>query len=305
MDGIICVYKPTGFTSFDVIAIMRRLLNTKKIGHSGTLDPLAEGVLPVFAGAATKAIDYCPDTDKEYRAAFKIGLTTDTQDITGEVLTKANNDDLAERVTREIIQEKLNKYIGEINQIPPMYSAVKVNGKRLYDMARKGVTVERSPRKITIRSIELEQYDNLEGIIKISCSKGTYVRTLIHDIGQDLGFGAVMTALQRTKSNGFDLNDCYTLESLREACSENPESLSRLLKPLDSLFNYPKAYMNEKQTALFRNGAELKADSIKPSRGGNDYKGIYSLCDTTGRIVALAKMSRKNTFSIMQRFNYG
>jgi tRNA pseudouridine55 synthase len=301
MDGIICVYKPAGFTSFDVIAIMRRLLNTKKIGHTGTLDPIAEGVLPVFAGAATKAVDYCPDTDKEYRAAFKIGLTTDTQDITGRVLTSA---DSRCYVPHMRIKDAIKKYIGEIEQIPPMYSAVKVNGQRLYDIARKGETVERTPRKIMVHSIEIEQYSDLEGVLKISCSKGTYVRTLIHDIGQDLGFGAVMTGLQRTKSNGFGLENCYTLEQLRQAYAENPAGMGAFLTPLGSLFAniYPNAYLDQTQTELYRNGVILNADLIKFDK---IYDGVYSLYDNTNRIVALAKIEKDHSISIGQRFNYG
>jgi tRNA pseudouridine55 synthase len=300
MNGIICVYKPTGFTSFDVIAIMRRLLNTKKIGHTGTLDPIAEGVLPVFAGAATKAVDYCPDTDKEYRASFRIGLTTDTQDISGKVLTRVDPNTHC-YVPQMRIEEAIKKYIGETEQIPPMYSAVKVHGKRLYESARKGVEVERKPRKVTVHSLEIEQYRDLEGIIKIHCSKGTYVRALIHDIGQDLGYGAVMTGLQRTMSNGFTLDHCCTLEQLREAYAENPSKLAEFITPLDSLFNYPKGFLDETQTGLFKNGAILNADLVRFERV---YDGTYSLYDHSGRIIALAKIEKDHSVSIQQRFNY-
>ena len=252
MDGIICVYKPNGYTSFDVIAIMRRLLGTKKIGHSGTLDPIAEGVLPIFAGAATKAVDYCPDTSKEYRAAFKIGLTTDTQDITGTILKEGHPEfvNAPIHVSQTRFYETAQKFVGEIKQIPPMYSAVKVGGKKLYELARKGEVIEREPRKVTVHSIDIEEYGNNEGIIKVNCSKGTYIRTIIHDIGQELSFGAVMTALQRTESNGFTLDDCYTLEHLRELAEKSPEGLTALLSPIGDLFDsvYPKANLNEHQT---------------------------------------------------------
>lgn len=298
MDGIICVYKPTGYTSFDVIAIMRRLLNTKKIGHSGTLDPIAEGVLPVFSGAATKAVDFCPDTNKEYRAAFKIGITTDTQDISGTILSS-----ISCHIPRPRLEEAVKRFTGEIEQIPPMYSAVKVGGKRLYEMARKGIEVEREPRKCTIHSIEIEEYNNLEGIIKVRCSKGTYIRTLIHDIGYELGFGAVMTALQRTMSNGFTLDECYTLEHLREVYDRNPHELSDLLSPIHSLFAkvYPRAYLDEHQTKLFKNGVVLNADLVKLERV---YDGTYSLQDHNNRVIALAKIERDHSISISQRFNY-
>jgi len=301
MDGIICIYKPAGYTSFDIIAIMRRIFNTKKIGHSGTLDPIAEGVLPVFVGAATKAVDYCPDTDKEYRAKFKIGLSTDTQDITGAVLSQREGS-----VPGSRLSDVMRGYIGKIEQLPPMYSAVKVNGKRLYDLARQGVQseeVERKPRKVTIHSLELEQYGNNEGFFKVSCSKGTYIRTLIHDIGQELGYGAIMTALQRTQSNGFTLDDCYRLEQLRDICASQPDKLRTLLKPIDSLFAniYPKAFLDHEQTGLYRNGAVLNADLVKFDR---IYNGIYSLYGTENRILALVKIERDHSLSTVQRFNY-
>jgi tRNA pseudouridine55 synthase len=298
MNGIICVYKPRGFTSFDVIAIMRRLLGTKKIGHSGTLDPMAEGVLPVFAGAATKAVDFTPETDKEYRAEFRLGIITDTQDITGRILDERTNC----YVPRPRIEKSIKRFIGEIEQLPPMYSAVKVNGKRLYNLARKGVEVERETRKVTIHSIELEEYGSSEGIIKVSCSKGTYIRTLIHDLGQELGFGATMTALQRTVSNGFTLEDCYTLETLRAVYERSPDKLAELMKPIDTLFTaYPKANLDERQTALFKNGAVLNADLVRLERV---YDGIYSLFDNNQRIIALGKIERDHSIQILQRFNY-
>jgi tRNA pseudouridine55 synthase len=300
MDGIICVYKPIGFTSFDVIAIMRKLLHTKKIGHTGTLDPCAEGVLPIFAGAATKAVDFTPDTGKEYRAAFKIGLTTDTQDITGRILSEASPC----YVPQPRIDKAITRFIGEIEQIPPMYSAVKMGGKRLYQLARKGIEVDRNPRKITVESFELEQYDDIrgEGVVKIACSKGTYIRTLIHDLGQELGFGAVMTGLQRTKSNGFSIDECYCLDTLRNLYQEDPDKLFALLSPISILFeHYPKAFLDQKQTGLFNNGATLNADLVRLEKV---YDGQYAVFDDGQRLVALGKIERDHTISIIQRFNY-
>jgi tRNA pseudouridine55 synthase len=301
MNGIICVYKPSGYTSFDVIAIMRRLMNTKKIGHSGTLDPMAEGVLPVFAGAATKAVDFCPDTDKEYRAAFKIGYTTDTQDSTGRILSEAGKC----FVPRPRIEKAVKRFIGEIEQIPPMYSAVKVDGKRLYQLARKGIEVERKSRKITVHEIKLEEYDSGsgEGVLRVACSKGTYIRTLIHDMGQELAFGAVMTALQRSMSNGFTLDDCHTLDTLRSVYARNPEHLTELMTPIDRLFSdYPRADLDETQTRLFSNGVVLNADLVRVDKV---YDGLYSLFDCNGRMVALAQIARDHSISIVQRFHYG
>jgi tRNA pseudouridine55 synthase len=280
---------------------MRRLLNTRKIGHSGTLDPMAEGVLPTFVGAATKAVDFCPDGDKEYRAAFRLGLTADTQDISGKILTQ-----VPAFVSRKRLGEAAKNYIGEIEQIPPMYSAVKIGGKKLYELARKGAKdedVKREARKITIHALQIESYDeeSAAGVIRVSCSKGTYIRTLIHDIGQELGFGAVMTALQRTRSNGFTLDDCHALEKLRAIYASNPQGLERLLLPLERLFNYPKAVLDEHQTALFRNGVTLNADYVRLERV---YGGIYSLYDAFGRIAALAKIEQDHSFTILQRFVY-
>ncbi|MCM1480872.1 MAG: tRNA pseudouridine(55) synthase TruB, partial [Muribaculaceae bacterium] len=184
--GVICVNKPAGFTSFDVIAKMRGILKMKRLGHGGTLDPMATGVLPVFAGRAAKACDILPDSGKTYEAGFRFGVTTDTQDVTGTVTKERKAD-----VTAEQLETVLENFRGEIMQIPPMYSAVSVGGKRLYDLARKGIEVERTARPVTIYTLELLEFNEGGqcGVLKISCSKGTYVRTLINDIGEALGSG--------------------------------------------------------------------------------------------------------------------
>jgi tRNA pseudouridine55 synthase len=276
---------------------MRRLLNTKKIGHSGTLDPMAEGVLPVFAGAATKAVDFCPDTDKEYRAAFRLGVATDTQDITGKIIYENSS-----FVPRNRFWDTARKFTGEIEQLPPMYSAVKINGKRLYDLAREGKEAKREPRKAFIRSLNIEKYEDGEGVITISCSKGTYVRTLIHDIGRELGTGAVMTALQRTRSNGFTLGDCRKLDELREIFENDPAALAELLLPIDALFKcYPNAYLDQKQSEMFKNGVTLNADSV---RFDKIYDGLYSLRNSENVLTGLVRIERDHTLSAAQRFNY-
>ena len=184
LNGILCINKPEGFTSFDVIAKLRGILKTKKLGHAGTLDPMATGVLPVFAGFATKACDILPDSDKSYIAGFRLGVTTDTQDRTGTILHQRP----ANHLTAEMIEQALPAFRGEILQLPPMYSAVSVNGQRLYELARKGIEVERTPRPITIYRLELLRYDpaSQEGEMEISCSKGTYIRTILHDLGETL-----------------------------------------------------------------------------------------------------------------------
>ncbi|MBQ8176862.1 MAG: tRNA pseudouridine(55) synthase TruB [Oscillospiraceae bacterium] len=255
MCGVICVNKPQGFTSFDVIAKMRGILKIKRLGHAGTLDPMATGVLPVFVGRATKACDILPDHDKIYRAGFKLGVTTDTQDSTG---TTANQRDPS-AVTKEKLLAELENFRGEIMQIPPMYSAVSVGGKRLYDLARQGIEVEREARPVTIYRLELAEFDEAEksGVLTVSCSKGTYIRTLINDIGEALNCGGIMTSLVRTAACGFSLDDCVTIEDLqREA--ENERNFEQYLKPVEDVFaELPKLMLHGAQERMYRNGIKL------------------------------------------------
>ncbi len=254
--GVICVNKPAGFTSFDVIAKMRGILKMKRLGHAGTLDPMATGVLPVLAGRATKACDILPDRDKTYKAGFKLGITTDTQDITGTVTSEKS----AEKIGFETVEAALERFRGDIMQVPPMYSAVSVNGKRLYELARKGVEVEREARPVTIYRLELLEYDGAKqcGTLDISCSKGTYVRTLINDMGDALGCGGVMTSLVRTAACGFALEDCVTLEQLQET-----EDISKLVKPVEELFaDCPALKLHGAQERMYRNGVKLDLDKI-------------------------------------------
>jgi len=295
MDGIICVYKPKDYTSFDVVAIIRKLCKTNKIGHGGTLDPMAEGVLPIFAGNATRAVDFQPSNDKEYLAGFRFGITTDTQDITGKVLS--TNDTYVSRNKMVLVE----RYTGEKEQIPPMYSAVRVDGIRLYDLARKGEVVERKPKKVTIHSLKIEQYLENEGLMRVSCSKGTYIRTLIHDIGQDFGVGAVMTSLVRTKSGIFTLADCHRLEDLQNAEMEKGLGYLRgLFMPLDKFYScYPKALLDEVQTRLFQNGAKLLADRIRFQK---IYSGLYTVYGYNRVLLALAKIAEDHTLEVIQRF---
>ena len=230
--GIICVNKPAGFTSFDVIAKMRGILKMKRLGHAGTLDPMATGVLPVFAGRAAKACDILPDHDKAYRAGFRLGVTTDTQDSSGTVVSESDT-----AVSRTGLLAALENFRGEIDQIPPMYSAVSVNGKRLYELARQGLDVERPARKVTVYLLELLDYDEEKrrGTLEISCSKGTYIRTIISDVGDALGCGGIMTSLVRTKACGFSLEDCVTIEQLQKTAAEGGD-FSQYLKPIVDVF---------------------------------------------------------------------
>lgn len=258
--GIICVNKPSGFTSFDVIAKMRGILKMKRLGHAGTLDPMATGVLPVFAGRAAKACDILPDHDKTYRAGFRFGVTTDTQDSTGTVLSESGT-----AVPRDKLLSALESFRGSIEQVPPMYSAVSVGGKRLYELARGGKTVERPARTVTVYSLELLNYDEeiRSGTLEVSCSKGTYIRTLISDIGDVLGSGGIMTSLVRTRACGFSLEGCVTLEQLQKA-AENGGDFLPFLKPIEDVFaDLPALHLKGAQERMYRNGVKLDLDRIR------------------------------------------
>ena len=295
MDGIICIYKEKDVTSFDVVAQVRRIFDTKKAGHGGTLDPMAEGVLPIFLGKATKAVDFCPDNTKQYLAGFRFGLTTDTQDITGKVLTTSGA-----YVSRNkmILIERWFK--GEMMQTPPMFSAVKVDGQRLYDLAREGKEVERKPRPITVYNLKIQKYEDNEGEMLVTCSKGTYIRTLIHDIGMKMEAGAVMTSLVRTRSGIFRLEDCHKLGDL---VGRSPEELEKLLMPLEKLYGtLPKARLDAEQTRLFRNGAVLDADRVRFDTIQD--KGYY-IEGADGVFLGLGKIGAGHKLEVLRRFNTG
>lgn len=268
MNGILCMNKPQDFTSFDVIAKLRGILKIKRLGHAGTLDPMATGVLPVFVGTATKACDILPDNEKSYLAGFKTGLITDTQDITGKIVSE-----FSKRVTKEEIIDILPKFTGSVMQLPPMYSAVSVNGKRLYDLARQGIEVEREKREIFIDEIRLEQFneDTQEGKLYVSCSKGTYIRTIINDIGELLGCGAVMASLVRLSSGGFKLEQCLSFADVEKARDEN--RLEELIIPVEKVFSsLARLRLNEVQTRMYKNGVKLdlaRVNNIKENV--NDY----------------------------------
>ncbi len=274
---MICIDKPAGFTSFDVVAKLRGILKTKKLGHAGTLDPMATGVLPIFAGNATKCCDILPNSDKTYVAGFKLGLTTDTQDFTGKVLLERS----PIGITSGKIEEAAKSFCGDIMQIPPMYSAVSVNGQRLYDLARKGIEIEREARPITVYKLELMEFDAAElcGKLEISCSKGTYIRTIIHDLGEALGCGGIMTSLVRTAAAGFTLSDCVTFEDLINMNGD----FSGILLPTERVFDtLPEITLNEVQTRMYKNGIKLDINRIVFTDcsdryrlfGGGDFLGI-------------------------------
>ena len=259
MNGIILVNKPENFTSFDVCAKMRGILHIKRIGHAGTLDPMATGVLPVFVGKATKACDIMPDSSKAYRANVKFGAETDTLDKTGTV-----TETFEKRLTKSDIISVLPKFKGEITQIPPMYSAVKVNGKKLYELARQGKTVERPERKVTIEKLELEKFDeeNQTAVFYIECSSGTYIRTLADDIAKAAGSGAYLTDLVRTKAAGFDISQTFTLEQIQQMADEN--RVEDAIISVDKIFSdMPKITLSAKQTVMYKNGVKLYLKNIK------------------------------------------
>lgn len=253
MNGILIIDKPSGFTSFDVIAVVRRLTGQRKAGHTGTLDPNATGVLPVLLGEATKTQDLILNHDKTYVAGFSLGITTDTLDIWGNVKSEQKSE-----ISQAEIENIIPEFVGEIEQIPPMYSAVQKNGQRLYDLARRGIEIERESRKVTVYSVELISFDeeSQSGSIEISCSKGTYVRTLIDDIGSRLGCGAVMTSLRRTKACGYAIEQAYTLEKIKEF-AESGELLQHI-NSIESLFmQCGYVAVSDAQARRFQNGGAL------------------------------------------------
>lgn len=292
LSGIIAVYKPKGWTSFDVVAKLRGILHIKRLGHGGTLDPMAEGVLPVFAGKATKACDIIPDRKKEYSAGFKLGISTDTQDITGRILTESSAE-----VTSENLNAAAEEFVGDIMQIPPMYSAVKVNGKKLYELAREGKVVEREPRPIRVNSIEITEYNESkrEGEMYVRCEKGTYIRTIIHDIGEKLGTGGVMTTLTRTYSGGCGLSDCHTLEEIQTLVNEG--KVRDIIIPADKAFaEYEEVRLSKRITELYKNGVKLRPEQTGKTPDGRLYRvyGAENEFLGIGRFVNGEFRSKKN-----------
>lgn len=271
MNGIICINKKQNITSFGVCAKLRGILGEKKVGHTGTLDPMAEGVLPVMIGGATRFLNFLPESDKGYRASFILGKTTDTLDITGNVTAEYENN-----VSESDVSEALKFFKGKIMQTPPMYSAVSVNGKRLYELARQGIEVERKEREIEIKRLELVENINGEYVIDVFCSKGTYIRSLIDDIGRMLGCGAVMTSLVRTSAMGFTLENCTTLDELQQRKNENI-GFDDILLPLDQVLSaYNKITVSPAQSVRFKNGGSLDLARIKKQLSKEEIYRIYN-----------------------------
>lgn len=267
-DGILLLDKPQGFTSFDVIAKLRGMSRQRKIGHAGTLDPMATGVLPCLFGTATRLCDVMPCEEKSYRATVQFGVTTDTQDTTGTILTVS---DAAVDLAR--LEAALVAFRGTIQQLPPMYSAVQVDGKRLYDLARQGREIARPSRTITIYALNLITFDaqNRSATFDVTCSKGGYVRTLFHDIGQALGCGAALSALRRTASNGFLAEDCITMEQAQQFTDQGT-LLDRLLPVSAAFTTLPRFEVGEWQGKMLCNGVALSLKKL-----GNPESGRYAV----------------------------
>ena len=286
-SGIINVYKEKGFTSFDVVAKLRGILKTKKIGHTGTLDPDAEGVLPVCIGRATKVCDILTDKDKVYEAVMLLGVETDTQDTSGEVLKE-----LPVEVSEEAIKEAILSFVGEYAQVPPMYSALKVNGEKLYELAREGKTVERKARNVQIFSIEILEMDLPRVRMSVHCSKGTYIRTLCHDVGQKLGCGGCMDKLLRTKVGVFELADTLKLAEI-DALAREGLVEDRIIS-VDELFeDYTKVWMKQEFDVVVHNGNRVKKRMFEEKLSSNTER--LRVYDSKGEFIGIYEYSEERS----------
>ncbi|MBQ3114933.1 MAG: tRNA pseudouridine(55) synthase TruB [Clostridia bacterium] len=285
LNGIINILKPPGMTSHDVIYRVRRITGIKKVGHTGTLDPDAQGVLPVCIGNGTKLSDMLTVTDKRYTAVMRLGVVTDTQDISGNVLCET-----IPNVTKDDIKNVLPQFTGDIFQIPPMFSAIKVNGKKLYELGRKGIEIEREPRKITVYNIEILEIDGNDVSLDILCSKGTYIRTLCHDIGEKLGVGACMASLIRTESAGFTITDAVTLETLEK------DGVEKYLIPVEKMFDYDKVTVYGEILKKVLNGNPVTFSGLQKDK-------MYRVYDDSGKFLCVSK--EENGFLKMIKCFFG
>ncbi len=279
--GILAIKKSEGMTSHDVVNRVRRLYDTKRVGHAGTLDPMATGVLVVLVGRAAKACEYISSDRKGYRAVMRLGITTDTEDITGEILTKSKKIPTADEVRAAALS-----FVGKIKQIPPMYSALKVNGQKLYDLARQGITVEREARELEIFSLECTPAGNeTDYILNVKCSGGTYIRTLCADIGARLGCGAVMAALERDEACGITIDECHTLKELEDISINDRQEL---LLPTERLFyDLPRICLPTFFERLFRGGCPIYQKKIRTDQGVGQRVRV---CNDTGEFFALGEI---------------
>jgi tRNA pseudouridine55 synthase len=294
MNGILLVLKPPGMTSFDVVSWLRGVFGVKRIGHAGTLDPAAAGLLPVCIGKAAKTIDWFQEFDKAYRAEMVLGITTNTQDGEGGILRQAS-------VSLDVgaLQDALNAFVGEYEQLPPMFSAVKVNGKRLYELARQGEEIQRKRRKVAITRLELlsARMDREHPVIRfdVTCSKGTYIRTLCADIGEKLGCGAYMSFLVRTRVGPFFMEDAITLEQVK-VCREEGK-LASLLLPADIVFReYPEIHLDDAKLFRFLHGAEISAEAFQPAAE------IVRVYEKPGSFIGLGKIFYANNQKMLRAY---
>lgn len=282
MNGVLVVDKPEGPTSFDVVRAVRRALKTSKVGHTGTLDPMATGVLPVCVGDATRIAQFLTEGDKTYEALVRLGASTDTQDRTGTVLAEAD----PSGVTREQLEAALDRFRGEIEQVPPMYSAVKVDGKRLYEMARAGQEVERAARKVTIHEVRLLDFRPPELTLRVHCSKGTYIRTLAHDLGELLGCHAHLAALRRIGSGPFHIEQAVPFDALKELPAE--ELQQRLVTPREALAMLPELTLDPRSARRLCQGQRPRQSDVPPLEGMP--QGVpLRVIDEQGRLIAVAE----------------
>ena len=299
MNGVLVLDKPAGFTSFDAVAVLRKLSGERKIGHTGTLDPQATGVLPVLLGRAAKALELLPDTDKAYRAEFRLGERTDTGDATGKVVETGGR-----RLCREALEAEMPRFVGEIDQVPPMTSAVSVGGQRLYRLARQGLEVDRPARRVRIDGLVLTDFDEetQSGVLEVRCSKGTYIRTLVEDLARAAGSLGTLTALRRTAACGFTLADAVPLETVREAAAAG--RFSGLVRPTESLFaGLTRVTVTAAQAYRFQNGGSLDRKRLhletEPAPGAR-----LRVCGPDGTFLGLGE-AREDDIRFLKLFCEG
>ncbi len=287
-NGILVIDKSAGWTSQDVAAKLRGVFHERRVGHGGTLDPMATGVLPIFIGRATRAAEFLESAEKEYVAGLRLGVVTDTQDTSGNILETH-----PVAVTREEVQAALRQFLGPIEQIPPMYSAIKINGQKLYELARRGQEVERKPRSITIHELELLEGADADYLLRVRCSKGTYVRTLCHDLGRALGCGGCMSSLRRTRAGSFTLSQAVTMQQvLNFAAEQAPQAL---LMPVDAVFSmHPPLIVTMGQAAKLKNGAQIKDWQFRP--------GTYRVYAEDGEFLLLGRVENGGLTTIKSFF---
>ncbi len=287
LNGIILVDKPCDWTSHDVVGKLRGILHERRIGHSGTLDPMATGLLVVFVGRATRAVEFAEADSKEYIAGLRLGISTDTQDITGNTLKSSNS-----LPSKAELEQALSAFKGEISQIPPMYSAIKVGGRKLYELARRGESVERKPRKVTIEKLEIVGENDGDYILDVVCSKGTYIRTLCNDIGDTLGCGGCMSSLRRVKAGAFSIEKAHTIDEIQAAADNG--GLDEIIIPVDRLFSaYPELTVRDTAEKKLRNGNVIKLAAPN---------GTYRVYTETGGFLLLGEASDNKLKTIKSFF---